>query len=76
MLFRSPVFADRPYFMSDEFSLLDCCLSALLWRLPSVGIELPVTRQTKPIHDYMARIFSRESFQLSLSESEREMRRR
>lgn len=72
----SPVFGDRPYFMSDEFSLLDCCLGALLWRLPSVGIDLPLTRQTKPIHDYMARVFGRESFQLSLSEAEKDMRRR
>ena len=29
-----PVFADKPYFLSDEFSLLDCALAPLLWRLP------------------------------------------
>ncbi len=72
----APVFGDRPFFMSEEFSLLDCCLGALLWRLPSAGIELPLTRQTKPLHEYMGRVFGRESFQLSLSQREKEMRRR
>src|SRR3990167_9487858 len=28
-----PVFADKLYFLSDEFSLLDCVLAPLLWRL-------------------------------------------
>lgn len=72
----APVFGEKPYFMSEEFSLLDCCLGPLLWRLPSIRIDLPSTRQTKPLHDYMARIFGRESFQASLSDAEREMRRR
>jgi RNA polymerase-associated protein len=35
-----PVFADKPYFLSDEFSLLDCALAPLLWRLPKLGIVL------------------------------------
>jgi stringent starvation protein A len=72
----APVFGERAYFMSDEFSLLDCCLAALLWRLPGLGVDLPQTRQTKPLHDYMARVFARESFQESLSPVEKEMRRR
>jgi RNA polymerase-associated protein len=70
------VFGDRPFFMSDDFSLLDCCIAALLWRLPILGINIPLTRQTKPLHDYMDRMFSRASFLESLSQSEREMRRR
>lgn len=68
----SPIFAETPYFLNDEFSLLDCCLAPLLWRLPSLGIELP--KQAKPIHDYGERIFARDSFQASLSELEREIR--
>jgi RNA polymerase-associated protein len=72
----SPVFGERPFFMGDEFSLLDCCLGALLWRLPALGIDIPLVRQTKPLHDYMARVFARESFQESLSLLEKEMRRR
>ena len=72
----APVFGERPYFMNEEFSLVDCCLSALLWRLPVLGIEIPPTRQTKPLQDYMARMFTRQAFLESLSEQEKEMRRR
>ena len=36
--------------------------------------KLPQTRQTKPLHDYMGRIFQMESFRASLSEQEIEMR--
>lgn len=68
----SPVFADKPYFLSDELSLVDCCLLPILWRLPQLGIELP--RPAKPLLDYMERMFSRKSFQDSLSTVEREMR--
>ncbi|MFA6409021.1 MAG: glutathione S-transferase N-terminal domain-containing protein [Gammaproteobacteria bacterium] len=67
----TPVFTELPYFLSEEFSLLDCCIAPLLWRLPHLGIELP--RQAKPIKDYAERMFARESFQASLSELEREI---
>jgi RNA polymerase-associated protein len=72
----APVFAQKPFFMSEEFSLLDCCLSAILWRLPALGIELPNARQTRPLHDYMTRMFARDTFRSSLSEAEKEIRRR
>jgi RNA polymerase-associated protein len=63
-----------PYFMSEEFTLVDCCLAPMLWRLPQLGIELPNTRQTKPLMDYMERIFERPAFQESLTDLEREIR--
>lgn len=69
----APIFADKPYFMSEEFTLVDCCLAPLLWRLPLLGIDLP-EEQCKPLVKYMERLFERESFQISLSEAEREMR--
>ncbi len=69
----APIFADRPFFMSDEFSLVDCCVLPILWRLPAYGIELP-EKQVEPLLDYMERCFERDGFQLSLSEAEREMR--
>ena len=69
----SPIFEDMPYFMSEEFTLVDCCLAPLLWRLPALGIELP-EKQVKPLLGYMERVFEREGFKASLSESEREMR--
>ncbi|MGH8353517.1 MAG: glutathione S-transferase N-terminal domain-containing protein [Pseudomonas sp.] len=68
----SPLFADKPYFLSEELSLVDCCLLPILWRLPVLGIELP--RPAKPLLDYMERQFAREAFQASLSAVERDMR--
>lgn len=67
----SPVFKDQQYILGEEFSLVDCSLAPLLWRLPVYGIELP--RQARPILDYAERLFARKSFQLSLTEPEREM---
>lgn len=68
----APVFASKEYFMSDDLSLVDCCLLPLLWRLPILGIELPKAAQ--PLLDYMERNFARDAFQASLSEAERLMR--
>lgn len=68
----SPIFTELPYFMSEDFSLVDCCLGPILWRLPVLGIELP-EKQCKPLLQYMERIFEREAFQASLTEAEREM---
>lgn len=68
----APIFAEKPYFMSEEFTLVDCCLAPVLWRLEMLGIELPP--QAKPLQQYMDRLFERESFQVSLSEAEQEMR--
>jgi len=69
----SPLFAEMACFMSEEQSLVDCCLLPILWRLPVLGIELP--RQAKPLLDYMERQFAREAFRVSLSAVEREMRK-
>lgn len=68
----SPLFAEKPYFLSEEPSLVDCCLLPLLWRLPLLGIELP--RSAKPLLEYMERQFARQAFQASLSAVERDMR--
>ena len=65
-----PVFSAKPYFLSDEFSLVDCTLAPLLWRLPMLGIDLP--KQADVIKAYAARLFEREGFQASLSDHERE----
>lgn len=66
------VFAMKKFFLSDEFSLVDCSIAPILWRLPSYGIELGT--QAKAIEKYMVHVFSRPSFQISLSELELEMR--
>jgi RNA polymerase-associated protein len=66
------VFSAMPYFLSEEFSLVDASIAPLLWRLPHYGIELP--RAAKAILSYADRIFDRDGFQLSLTEGERELR--
>lgn len=69
----APIFAEMPYFMSEDFSLVDCCLAPLLWRLPELGIELK-GNASKELRLYMQRVFERESFQASLTDAEREIR--
>lgn len=66
------IFATKPFFISDDFSLVDCTVAPILWRLQHFGIELP--GNVRAIQQYMDRIFSRPSFQASLSELEQEMR--
>ena len=66
------VFAARKFFLSDEFSLVDCTIAPIFWRLPVFDIELPA--QAHPILRYMDTVFSRPSFQFSLTELEQEMR--
>lgn len=66
----APVFASMPFFLSEEFSLLDCCIAPLLWHLPRLGITLPP--QAKAVHLYLAKISERPSFKSSLSAAERE----
>lgn len=73
LIVLAPVFEQMPYFLSEEFTLVDCCLAPLLWRLPRYGIKLP-PKQAKPIVDYCKRVFDRDSFQVSLTEDEREIR--
>jgi stringent starvation protein A len=67
------VFKAKPFFLSDEFSLVDASIAPILWRLPSYGIELPA--QAQPIVRYMNAIFARPTFRASLSVVERGMRR-
>lgn len=74
ILSLAPIFSDAPYFMSEEFSLVDCYLAPLLWRLPAYGIELE-GQGAKEIKQYMVRLFERKTFQDSLTETERELAR-
>ena len=67
-----PIFADKPYFLSDEYSLLDCVLGPLLWRLPQLGVTIPA--DCEGLSDYMQRLFQRDTFQASLTETEKQAR--
>jgi len=73
LLTLAPVFSETPYFLNEDFSLIDCCLAPLLWRLPVMDIKL-TGRGAKEVANYMDLLFGRESFQVSLSDIEREMR--
>lgn len=67
----APVFASGPFFLNDEFSLIDCCLAPILWRLSAWGITLPT--EAKAVMKYADRMFARDSFQASLTEAEHEL---
>lgn len=71
LLGSAPIFAARPFFMSDEFSLIDCVIAPLLWRLPSIGVD--VTTHNDVINNYAQRMFKRPAFKRSLSDAEKEM---
>ena len=68
----APLFTSSPFFMNEEFSLADCCIAPILWRLPLWGITLP--SEATVISKYADRIFSRDAFQASLSEAEQDIR--
>ena len=70
----TPVFSNTPYFLSDDFTLVDCVIAPLLWRLPHLGVVLP--KSAKAIFKYEDRLFGRDSFKASLTEAERELRER
>lgn len=72
LLILSPIFDQFKYFMSDEFSLVDLCMSTILWRLDRWNIRLGLSE--KKLTKYAEQIFEMESFQSSLSDYEREMR--
>ena len=65
------LFSSNIYFLNDELTVIDCVLAPILWRLEYFGISLG--KEQKAITDYMERVFSRETFQNSLSEDEEEM---
>ena len=65
------LFSSNNYFLNDELTVIDCVLAPILWRLEYFGITLG--KEHKAITDYMERVFSRETFQSSLSEDEEEM---
>ena len=67
----TPMFTQKPYFLSDEYALVDCCMAPLIWRLHFWGIKLPAS--TKALVKYGERLFSRTAFKDSLSIHEKEL---
>ena len=70
----APTFKEFKFFMSDEFTIVDCYFAPILWRLPSIGIKLPVNRHLKPLIDYQKNVFERPGFLDSLSSLERDLK--
>ena len=66
------IFTSKRFFLSDEFSLVDCTIAPILWRLPILNVKLPT--QAGKILEYMDNVFARQSFRDSLTELEEEMR--
>lgn len=69
-----PIFTSSTYFMGDEFTLVDCCIAPILWRLPLWNVKLPPV-ESKAINKYAEHVFQRDSFQASLTEAEQEVRK-
>src|SRR5580765_6837705 len=72
ILQSTDLFKVKPYFLSDEFSLVDATIAPMLWRLPYYEIDLPP--QAQAIEKYAHLVFSRPAFREGLSEREQEMR--
>lgn len=72
ILASADVFKAKPYFLSDEFSLVDATIAPILWRLPAWEIDLPP--QAQAISKYASLVFSRPAFRHALSRLEQEMR--
>ncbi len=66
-----PIFSNMSYFMSEEFTLVDCCMAPLLWRLEAYNIKLPSS--CRALLKYARALFERKAFQSSMTEAECEM---
>jgi stringent starvation protein A len=66
----APIFEETPFFLGEDFSLVDSYLAPIFWRLPKLG----VTINNKTMNKYAERVFARDGFKFSLSELEAELR--
>lgn len=44
----TPAFQHKPFFMSDEYTVVDVTLSVIFWRLNALGIDIPKNAQDLP----------------------------
>src|SRR5690348_17209757 len=66
---NASAFKASKFFLSPEISLADCALAPLVWRLDSLGVQLP--REAQAIIDYGERIFRSQGFARSLTAEEK-----
>ncbi|ATW45550.1 glutathione S-transferase N-terminal domain-containing protein [Glaesserella parasuis] len=68
VLALGPIFSDSDYFLSEDFSLVDCYVAPLLWRMNTLGVEFNGAG-SKAVKAYMNRVFKRDSFVQSIGGS-------
>ncbi|MBL0027616.1 MAG: glutathione S-transferase N-terminal domain-containing protein [Rhodanobacteraceae bacterium] len=67
-----PAFKASKFFLNPEMSLADCALAPLIWRLPSLSVQLP--KEAQVIIDYGERIFRNPAFTRSMTDTEKQLR--
>jgi len=72
LISSSDLFNLQRFFLSDDFTVADCVITPVLWRLNLYGIDSSIF--SKAMNSYMERVFSRPGFKESLTEDEEEMR--
>lgn len=63
-----PLLDDNEFFLSNEFSLVDCAIAPILWRLVQLKVDL--AKYSPRLAKYAKTIFAKDSFQASLTEQE------
>jgi stringent starvation protein A len=68
MLESADLFKIKPFFLSDEFSVVDATIAPMIWRMRRYEIELPP--QAQAMAKYVSTILARPSMRASLSDIE------
>ncbi len=63
------LFKEMPFFLSENFSLVDCWIAILLWYLQEIDDKF--LKKEKVIFDYSKKIFSRNSFKKVLKKKKK-----
>ena len=72
LIANADTFKANRFFWDEEFSILDCSIAPILWRLSSLNVDLP-KKNSSPIRQYAKRVFERPAFRKSLTEVEAEI---
>lgn len=67
-----PFFKGNKFFFGNDMSLVDCAITPIIWRLPSLGVVLP--KDAKCVEDYGLRIFRNPAFMRSMTNEEKVLR--
>jgi RNA polymerase-associated protein len=71
ILQSADIFKIKPFFLGDEFSIVDATILPILWRMKRYEIDLPP--QAQALARYAAAMQARPAFRASLSDVEIEM---